>query len=99
MPGSLWLVVCPTCDSSWETQAGALRDRCFIPALCLRCRSVVTAEGDEGRWSCTECSTALDPLPGAELEPGRELPHNIVDVCCPTCSSAGLEADEVGFWD
>ncbi len=98
MPGTLWRVSCDSCHASWEVQAGALPERSFLPAQCIHCVAIVTAEKATGAWRCTRCETALEPLPGAVLEPGREL-RDPVGVGCPICTADGLRAYECGLWD
>lgn len=82
-------------------QAGAVPGSSFLPALCPRCRDIVTAADgrDDGGWRCTTCETPSRPLPGAVLEPGRELPPELVGLDCPACSSQPLRAYESGLWD
>ncbi len=98
MPGTLWQVSCDACHASWEVEAGALPRREFLPAMCARCVAVVTAERVAGEWRCTTCETAVEPLPDAELEPGRELPDPVA-AACPVCGADGLRAFACGLWD
>ncbi|MGE0028864.1 MAG: hypothetical protein AB7O78_16400 [Thermoleophilia bacterium] len=98
MPGTLWHVSCESCRASWEVQAGALPRRSFLPARCARCAAVVTAECEDDDWRCTDCGSIVEPLPGAELEPGRELPDPVM-IACPACAAEGLRAFECGLWD
>jgi len=99
MPGYLWLVSCDSCRASWMVNAGAVPGRsALLPARCARCAGIVTARGADGEWRCTGCGSALEPLPGARLEPGHELPA-LVAIGCPACAAVGLRAEECGHWD